>query len=78
MMRNALGTYIHIFCVYICLSVRHIYMYVSLCQFFSSKITTFKRSRDSHLCNENHRLETKNVFRINFLILWMKESEKNL
>lgn len=40
-------------------------MYVGLCQFFLINITTFKRSRGSHLRNENHRLETKKFFRIN-------------
>lgn len=58
--------------VYICLSIK-IFLYVCrFCQFFLIKITTFKRSRGSHLCNENHGLETKKVFSINFLILWMK------
>lgn len=39
-------------------------MYVGLCQFSLISITTFKRSGGSHLRNENHRFETKKVFRI--------------
>lgn len=48
-MRNALGIYIHILCIYMLIYkdifVR-MWVYVS---FFLSKITTFERSRDSRL-----------------------------
>ena len=72
MMKMPLG-YISTYYVYM-LIYKGVFIHMSI--FFLSKITAFKKSRDSHLCNENHGIEIKKVFKIKFLILWVKSLRK--